>query len=323
MIRLMIAMVASLLLTGCGSKQAQAAEQVADEPLCAPVLANADSLYSFVKQQVDCGPRVPGSKAHEACRNLIVKALKEYGVEAEFQPAAVTTFRGEKLTAYNIFGRINPEAKNRILLLAHYDTRPWADEDPDEAKQLQPLDGANDGGSGVAVMLEIARCMQSLPTDSVGVDLLFVDVEDSGESGGADESTWCLGTQKWADSTPYAPGETPEFGILFDMVGGKDAKFNREYFSQQYAKGAVDKIWAVANASGFAERFPNSIGGSIIDDHLYINQAGIPCIDIIESANPQTGSFNPTWHTTADSLEAIDSETLRIVAQVVLNYLYK
>jgi hypothetical protein len=317
-------MVAAMMLTACSGKKAQAAE-TESEPLQGPVLASADSLYNFVETQVQFGPRVPQSAAHEACRTYICNKLRSFGVDTiSVQTVEVVNYLGTRLPAYNIFGQINPAAKERVLLLAHYDTRPWADEDADEANQSKPLDGANDGASGVAVMMEIARCLKAMPLDSVGVDLLFVDMEDSGESGGENEESWCLGTQKWADAMPYAtPEERPTFGILFDMVGGQGAKFHREHLSMSYAKSYVDKIWAMAYASGFGDRFPNSMGASVIDDHLYINRAGIPCVDIIECGNAMTGSFPPTWHTLDDTLQAIDRATLRCVAQVVLNLLYR
>lgn len=292
--------------------------------LMAPVEADADSLFGFVETQVGFGPRTPGSDSHAACRRYLIESLKRYGVDTVMvQAAPVTTWKGEKQIAWNILGRINPGATDRILLLAHYDTRPWADEDPREEYRDTPIDGANDGASGVAVLLETARCLQKNRPDSIGIDLLLVDMEDSGRSGGGDEESWCLGTQKWVEAMPYVTTDRPMYGILLDMVGGKDAVFHREYLSQTYAKSIVDKVWALANASGHADRFPNSMGGSVIDDHLYVNQAGIPCVDIIESSNPHTGSFNPTWHTTSDNLASIDRETLRVVTQVVLNLLYR
>lgn len=312
-------------LTACGNKAASGSDEeksAANAPLCAEVLADADSLYSFVAAQTGFGPRTPGSAAHEQCRGYIIDRLKSYGVDSvTVQSAPATTWQGEKLTLHNIFGQINPHASERILLLAHYDTRPWADEEPREADRSTPIDGANDGASGVAVLLEVARVFQQARPDSIGIDLLFVDLEDSGESGGGSEESWCIGSREWASNLPYASGVTPRYGILLDMVGGKDARFHREYLSQNYAKSVVDKVWAMAAASGFADRFPNQIGGSLIDDHIPVNQAGIPCIDIVESANPHTGSFNPTWHTTADNLGSIDPETMRIVAQVVINTL--
>ncbi len=317
-----IVTVAMAALMACSGKTA--AVQTDSTPLEASRVADADSLYSFVEAQVALGPRTPGSTAHAACVEYLASQLQSYGADTVIlQLAPVTTWQGERHTAVNILGRYNPSAKDRILLLAHYDTRPWADEDPRGDLRDTPIDGANDGASGVAVLLEIARNLQQLPLDSIGIDLLMVDLEDSGESGGGSEESWCLGTQKWVEAMPYGTDDRPMYGVLLDMVGGRDAVFNREYLSQSYAKGVVDKVWALAAAAGLANRFPNSMGGSVIDDHLYINRAGIPCIDIIESYNPQTGSFNPTWHTTADNLASIDRKTLAAVTQVMLTLIYR
>lgn len=241
------------------------------------------------------------------------------------QQAPVTTFDGTRHTAYNIMGRFNPSAPQRILLLAHYDTRPWADRDPEPENRSTPIDGANDGASGVAALLEIARVAGREMPDSVGFDLLFVDMEDSGspaDSADDSEDSWALGAQEWVKNMPYTPETKPRFAILLDMVGGKDARFHREYFSDRDARAVVDRIWSIARMSGMADRFPNATGGAIVDDHLHINAAGIPCVDIIESANPATGSFNPTWHTMADNASNIDRRTLRDVTQVVLNTLF-
>lgn len=318
------ALAVGTLLFSCGGKQKT--ETVAEDVQITPVMtASADSLYNFVEDQVNFGPRTPGSEGHAACVDYIVRSVRMFGADTVMiHEAPVTTYRGDTFTARNIFAQFNPGARRRVLLLAHYDTRPWATEDSDKEARMRPIDGANDGGSGVSVLLEVARNLGLHPLDSVGVDLLFTDVEDSGQSEtwGAQEETWCLGTQEWVKDMPYDDTNRPEFGILLDMVGGKDAKFHREYFSQQHAKKYVDKVWAVADASGFGERFINDTGTSCLDDHVYINRAEIPCIDIIENSNPSTYSFNPTWHTLGDNLGAIDSRTMRIVAQVVLNTLY-
>lgn len=323
MIRLFCTLTLIALLASCGGQKN--AEASADTTIQPVMKASADSLYGFVADQVGFGPRTPGSPGHAACRAYIADNLRRFGADTVMiQEAPVKTYLNETFTAYNIMGRYNPGAKNRILLLAHYDTRPWASEDPDLDARNQPIDGANDGGSGVAVLLETARNLGINLPDSIGIDLLFVDVEDSGQSetwGNASE-TWCLGTQQWIKDMPYGNTDRPEFGILVDMVGGKDARFHREYYSQQNAKPYLDKVWAIADASGYASRFPNDIGGAALDDHVYVNQAGIPCIDIIENSHPTTDSFNPTWHTMADNLGAIDRKTMQIVAQVVLNTIY-
>lgn len=286
------------------------------------VAVNADSLYNHVERQVQLGPRTPGSKAHADCVTLIETYLRDCGVDTvSIQNAPVTTYTGERFTARNILGQINPSATDRVLLLAHYDTRPWADNDEDPSARQTPIDGANDGASGVAVLMEVARVLSGELPDSLGLDLLFVDMEDSGESGSNEdtEATWCLGTQEWVKQMPYTQANRPQFGILLDMVGGMGAKFHREYFSQRHASPVVDKVWNIARRSGLEERFVNRQGGGVVDDHLFINRAGIPCIDIIESLNEHTGSFNPTWHTHADNLAGIDRTTLRDAAQVVVN----
>lgn len=317
-----IILIFTALLASC--KQSTAAVSADDaarrhiDSLAALRTPDADSLLAFVATQVAFGPRTPGSRGHADTRQWLQERLSAYGVDkVTVQEAPVTLFDGSRHTAYNILARTNPEANRRILLVAHYDTRPWADQDTPEHHDT-PIDGANDGASGVAVLLEVARQLQEHPLDSLGVDLLMVDLEDSGDPAGGNDESWCLGTQAWVDNLPYDNRNRPLYGILLDMVGGRGATFPREYISQQYARTVNDKVWALANSAGLASRFPNSTGGSVIDDHLFINRAGIPCIDIIESANPITGSFNPTWHTLGDTLDAIDPATLRDVATLVL-----
>jgi hypothetical protein len=171
----------------------------------------------------------------------------------------------------------------------------------------------------VGVLLEIARQIGH-KAPAIGVDILLCDAEDSG-SHDIDES-WAIGTKYWTANMPYAKGVLPEYGILLDMVGGRGAKFHREYFSQNYASNIVDKVWNTAAAVGESDRFVNAIGGAITDDHLSVNEAGIPCIDIIECYNEQTGAFNPTWHTTADNLDNIDPAVLHATGLTVINVIY-
>lgn len=310
-------------ITACsGAKERKADVEVEPAEVASSRLeADADSLFQYVADQVALGPRVPGSEAHDRCGDMILARLKGYGIDSVVEHMApVVTFDGAHHVARNIMGCINPAATRRILLLAHYDTRPWADNDPDANEHTRPVVGANDGASGVAVLLEIARQLGGALADSVGVDLLFVDMEDSGTSDGPDsESSWCLGTQEWVKEMPYTVANRPQFGILLDMVGGQGAVFHREYLSHQLAPGIVDRVWAVARETGFGDRFVNSVGGAVVDDHLFVNRAGIPCIDIIESKHPHTGTFNPSWHTSSDNLGGIDRTSLEAAAQVVLN----
>ncbi len=310
------------LIVACSAKTETAQEAVAtSEEMVSQTEFNADSAYRNVKTQVDFGPRVPGMEGHDKCAKYLVSELKRYGVDTVIeQKTTVTAFNGDKLPINNIMGQINKGAVTRVLLLAHWDTRPWADAEKDKSKHTTPILGANDGGSGVGVLLEIARCLQERKP-MIGVDILFVDAEDYGNSGD-NEDTWCLGTQYWIKNLPYSPSRKPQYGILLDMVGGKDAKFHREYVSQYVAPSIVDKVWTAAVASGYGDVFVNELGGSIVDDHVYVNQGGIPCIDIIETLNPQTMSFNPTWHTLDDNMSNIDRQSLKAVGQTVLNVIY-
>ena len=265
---------------------------------------------------------MPGTKAHNRCADYLVETLRSYGADTVLQQkTTVVAFNGDKLPINNIMARYNVSAPKRLLLVAHWDTRPWADAETDASKHSMPIPVANDGGSGVAVLLEIARNL-GLNAPSVGVDMLFTDAEDYGNTGG-DDNSWCLGTQYWVENMPYTPATMPVLGILLDIVGGIDAKFYREYFSEYYAPQVNDIIWAEAASAGFGDKFPNERRGAVTDDHVYINQAGIPCIDIIECANPATGSFPPTWHTLADDINSIDRNSLKAVGQVVMNTIYK
>lgn len=319
--------IAAAILTACssgtaGNSTGKAASETSQEAIEHPEF-NADSAYSYLKAQVDFGPRVPGSLAHSACEQYLVNTLERFGAKnVTVQKATVKAFDGKELPMANVLASFNPDAAKRILLLAHYDTRPWADNDEDESKHNTPIDGANDGASGVAVLLEIARALgQSSP--GVGVDIFFTDVEDYGTNSGDDsESTWCLGTQYWAANLPYAPERRPAYGILLDMVGGRNAMFHREYLSQRMAPDVVNRVWAIAANSPYASRFPNTQGGAITDDHIFVNSVGIPCIDIIESGNSQTGGFPPTWHTVDDTIDNIDASSLKAVGEVVLDVIY-
>lgn len=287
---------------------------------------NADSAYAFVQRQVDFGPRVPGTPAHTACADWMVARLKASGAEVIEQTGTVTVYTGQKLPLRNLFARWAPDRKERILLLAHYDTRPMADKD-DERKN-QPIDGANDGGSGVGVLLEIARHL-SAKEHGPGVDILFTDVEDHGQPSGAmtldDNSidTWALGAQYFAKNPPV-PGYQARFGILLDMVGAKDAVFYREAISMQFAPAVVAKVWKTAAALGYGERFVQETKYFVgTDDHVPINRTlRIPTIDIIEY-HEATGAFHPSWHTHDDNMAVIDRGSLNAVGSTVLEVVWK
>ncbi len=280
---------------------------------------DADSAFAFVKAQTDFGPRVPGTNAHAECADYLAETFRRLGADTVIvQRAEVTAYNGKQLPAVNIMGRFNPDATERVLLIAHWDSRHVADRDSDPARRHSPIDGANDGASGVGVILEIAR-QASHNGIRTGLDLLLVDVEDYGtpEWENDVEDSWCLGTQHWVTDMPYSRTDLPRYAILLDMVGGRNAIFHREQISDAYARSVVDHVWATAASLGMSDRFVNAPGGAIIDDHLYINRAGIPCIDIIESYNPATRGFNPTWHTHDDNINNIDRSTLKAVGDVI------
>lgn len=319
----MIGIALTCACKGGNGAAAESANEKTTSKLYGPF--NADSAYRFVSQQVDFGPRVPGSDAHAACARFLHDKLASYADTVIMQKGQATAYNGDKLPIYNIIGSFNKANSRRILLLAHWDSRPWADMDPKPENRTKPVPGANDGASGVGVLMEIARNLaQKAP--SVGVDIMFVDTEDYGHSGGfsSDEDSWCLGTQYWTKNiVPYSADNLPIYGILLDMVGGRDAQFYFEAFSAQNAATPTNKVWGEAEQLGYGNRFPKKLGGAITDDHVFLTRAGIPTTDIIETLNPETQSFNPTWHTLDDNMSNIDPSSLKAVGQTVLNVVYK
>lgn len=314
-------------LLSCSGKTGQSAAKTDAAPAFEERGAfSADSAYDKVVRQVAFGPRTPGSEAHRLCADMLEATLRSYGADTVMSlRGEAVAWDGSKLPVRNIWARYNVSAPSRILLAAHYDTRPWADRDADPANHDKAIDGANDGASGVAVILEIARNLGLKPAD-IGVDILLTDCEDSGtpatHEGESDEDSWCLGAQHFAANMPYTPADRPRIGILLDMVGGRDARFHREYFSSRRAAAATEKVWAMAERLGLGNRFPDAVGGAITDDHLPLIEAGIPTTDIIESANAVTGSFAPVWHTLDDNINNIDRESLAAAGRVVLNVIY-
>lgn len=311
----------SIIFGACSGEKARAAWDAETVMFEERGAFSGDSAYAYVARQVEFGPRVPGTASHDACVEWLVGTLRGFGADTVMIIGTETTaWNGDRLPVRNILARFKGTSASRpILLAAHYDTRPWADEDSDPDARLHPFDGANDGASGVGVLLEIARNIGKEQT-TVPVDILLTDVEDYGSSGF--DSSWCLGAQQFAGDLPYAPGDMPRWGILLDMVGGHDAHFPREYFSVQYASVPTAKVWDVAGKLGLRNRFPMSMGGAITDDHIPLTAAGIHTTDIIESANSQTGSFPPSWHTREDNLSNIDATTLSDVGRTVLNVVY-
>lgn len=311
---------AIIALVGCkAQKQASDSNSASDSATATAVVDfDGNNAYNLVKAQCDFGPRVPGTPAHSKCAEWLEQQLRDYCDSTIVQQAQVTTFDGTTLNIKNLIGIINPDAYNRILLLAHWDCRPWADNDPDQAKHKEPVMGANDAASGVAVLLELARVMND-KKPTVGVDILLTDAEDWGTNNM--EESWALGTQYWAKH-PHVEGYSPRFGILLDMVGAKGAKFSKEIQSMQYAPSVVNEVWDMAQQSGYGSYFDNNAGGAITDDHIVVNQMGIKCIDIIDMRQGGDTGFFDGWHTTGDTLDKIDPTVLKVVGQTVANVIY-
>lgn len=285
---------------------------------------DADSAWVFVENQVKFGPRVPNSEAHVACGNYLTSELKRFGAQVYEQEATLTAYNGTQLKAKNIIGSFNPENSKRVLLFAHWDSRPYADHDKDPANQMKPIDGADDGASGVGVLLEMARQF-SIKSPAIGIDIIFFDAEDYGTPEFVKEykeNTWCLGAQFWAKN-PHVKGYKADFGILLDMVGAKNASFFKEATSMRYAPQIVEEVWSTARDLGYGKFFINAEGGAITDDHQYVILGrNIPCIDIIYTDPESDNGFGPHWHTQNDTMDNIDRETLKAVGQTVLQVVY-
>lgn len=298
-----------------------AEEQAAVLPIARPVFS-ADSAYAYIAKQVEFGPRVPGTKAHRQCADWLVATFRRFGWETKIQETKVKVYSGEEVPCLNIIASINPDAERRLLLCAHWDTRPFADQyAPDPYAKI---DGADDGGSGVGVLLEIARQLQARQPE-IGIDIVLFDVEDWGEhqhERGFQEDTYCLGSQYWSRN-PHKPGYKAEKGILLDMVGGKGATFTLEGTSMRYAGAFMQQVWEIARQLGHGQYFLQKQTPGIVDDHLYVNQiAGIPTIDIIHHSPHTPTGFPPHWHTPFDNMKVIDKAVLQAVGETVLAVVY-
>ena len=277
-----------------------------------------DSAYAYVEAQVNFGPRVVNSDAHRQAQEWLVGKLESFGAEVTQQNFQVTAYDGLEIEGTNIIARYSPQLEDRILLAAHWDTRPWADSEL-EVDPNAVVNGADDGASGVGVLLEIARQL-GMSTPDIGVDIILLDAEDYGKSeeGG---NSYALGAQHYAKN--ILPPK-PRFGILLDMVGARDARFAVEGHSQRYAPEIVRKVWRLADGMGYGSYFVNERGGTITDDHFFLNtMGGIPTIDIINMPADAEGSFAKHWHTGDDNMDVIDVRTLRAAGQVVLATVFR
>ena len=314
-----------LLVASCGNLKKQTTDESASLQPVGPVFC-ADSAYLYCQAQCDFGPRTMNSKAHDDCEKWIISKFESFGMQVTAQKAVLKGYDGTSLNSTNIIASYRPDLTDRVLLCAHWDSRPWADNDPDEANWKTPVMAANDGASGVAVMLEIARLL-SKDTLQLGVDFICFDAEDWGvpqwNEDNFDSDSWALGAQYWSTNL-HKKGYRARFGILLDMVGGQGAQFYKETMSVQYANHIVEKVWRAAQVVGYGSMFPSQQGTGVTDDHISVNtKAKIPTIDIIPYyPNCEQSSFGPTWHTVNDDMEHIDKNTLQAVGQTLIQVLF-
>ena len=315
-----------LLCVSCAKQQQSSTPDVR----CA---FSADSAYTYIAQQLDFGARVPGTNAHEACGDWLVRELARHGAQVKSQYGTMTNYAGKPQAIRNIVALLEGNTTHAILLCAHWDCRPWSDEEELYENRFEPVMGANDGASGVGVILEMVRQLslrkskgEFIPT----VQVVFFDCEDMGTpahfTGSQRDHTWCLGSQLWAreykNSTLNSQLSTLncQYGILLDMVGDPSATFPKEYFSVQYAGNYVERLWRKASKLGYGRYFvQQATYYPITDDHYYVNTiAGIPCVDVIDyKMNTETG-FAHWWHTQHDDIQNINKQTLQAVGETVL-----
>jgi glutaminyl-peptide cyclotransferase len=271
-----------------------------------------DSLHAFqcLEKQCSFGPRVPGTPASRQCRDYLIQTLKPLADKIETQSFLLTFGKpAQTVTATNIIARFGQFKKDRILLCAHWDSRPWADQDPDPQNRTKPVPGANDGASGVAVLLEIAALLSRNPPP-IGVDIVLFDGEDAGNPG--NDKSWAQGSAFFAAQKESTVN--PRFGILLDMIGDAHLSLYQEYYSTLYARDVVDKVWQTAAKLGFPE-FISHVRDAVFDDHIPLLEAGIQCIDIIDLNYPH-------WHTTHDTPDKCSAASLQKTGSLLAHIIY-
>ena len=316
--------ISTLLIIGCSSEPQQKTKLISKPKVKIEVPTfNSDSAYAYVAKQVSFGPRVISSKGWKNCAIWLEKKFKTYTPTVIVQEAPVTTYDGKNHTLKNIIASFSTEKNNRVALFAHWDSRHIADHDT--KNQNKPILGANDGGSGVGVLIEIARQFR-IKKPNIGVDIILFDAEDYGQPENSGfpimQDSWCLGSQYWSNN-PHKANYFAQYGILLDMVGAKDATFRHEQISSYYGSNILQKVWRKASRLGFGNHFVFENANQILDDHYYVNTiTGIPTIDIIEYDPATESNFNQHWHTHKDDMDNIDKNTLNAVGQTLLEVIY-
>ncbi len=309
--------------TNGGDSQSQSSQQQNTQPNNAstqskanvmpnPFPGNGEQLRQFAQDQVDLGPRVPGSDSHKRARDMFVSHF-EQTLDTVFLQEFTADVYGESFQCWNVIGQIRPEATKRVVLCAHWDTRPMADHDPEHSRRNETFDGANDGASGVAALMGIAEHIKTLDVE-FGIDLILFDAEDMGNAGDAD--MFCIGSTYYSNNLPTVK---PVAGILLDLVGDPNAVFPLEGYSQQYAPGLQQLVWRVGQRVA-PSRFVFEYYGAVQDDHVPLNEVGIPTIDIIDLqlvGHNDPAEHRKYWHTSHDTMDKVSASTLYDVANVV------
>lgn len=280
----------------------------------------AENAYQHIQTQTAFGPRVPNSESHREAIQYFNNYFRQFaGQQSVFVQSFQLVVYGDTLNLYNLIASFGTQHNDRILLAAHWDSRPRAEEDPVDPDS--PITGADDGGSGVGVLMELARLFSENEIP-IGVDIILFDGEDYGNPSDLDH--YFLGSRYWGNNPPV-PGYRPRFGILLDMVGGENAVFPKEGYSMRFAPRLVDEVWSIAAEFGYENQFLNERGGFISDDHIIVEElTGIPMINIIHHRLGRTGNveFPPYWHTHDDNMDIIDKDVLQAVGDVLLELIY-
>ncbi len=312
MYRTMTACLMTLLLMGCGQEGDESAPRTGT-PLAPRPAFDGEAARELVLTQVGFGPRVPGREGHRMQLAWMMELLAGWADTLEVRPLEYVTSGGEELQLTNLLARFNVDAEHRILLLTHWDTRPWSDQSLDPVKREIPVPGANDGGSGTAILLHLAALMAEAPPPA-GVDLLFVDGEDYGPG----PEDMFVGSRHFARNLPNPLPWT--YAVLLDMVGDRDPLFPVEAYSAEAAPPIAQRIWRVAHDLGYGPSFPTRVGPRVMDDHVPLIEAGLPTVDIIDF---EYGPGNRLWHTPEDTPENVSSGTLGMVGDVVTELVYR
>ncbi|MEA2064656.1 MAG: M28 family peptidase [Gemmatimonadota bacterium] len=298
------AAVISLVVIACGS----AGNRAGGEPY---LLFDGERSFAELEAQVDFGFRVPGTDAHRACSEYLSGRLSEYADSIWNDRWEHVLSTGDTVALVNICASFNPGEKKRVLLCAHWDTRPIAEHDPDPASRDKPIPGANDGASGVAVLLELARVF-SLAPPAAGVDIVLFDCEDYGDFHA--DTDVLIGSKRfaWEHGGHYRPA----LGVLLDLIGDRNARFTYEGYSWNYLPADCELIWETAEALGYGQIFAKQVGSGVTDDHVPLLRAGIRCIDIVQMGLPY-------WHTRADTPDKCSPSTLEAVGRTIAAVVYK